>query len=417
VDTAKTKILIVDDSRSVRNMLSTILEASGYITITAEDGLEALAKSVADSTIDLIVSDVNMPKMDGIMLVKALRKRGLDVPIVMLTGVNSISVAIDALCSGATDYVIKDVNIEETIAFTVKRALEKHQLIRKNIHLERLIEQEVRKNREKDILLLQKEKQASVGQLAAGVAHEINNPMGYIMSNLGTLSKYAAVELQYLHTLEAILKTCGSNEQQAQIDELSASLDLPFILEDLSSLISESMEGAEKVRRIVLDLKDFACINEDGMKDIDLNASVQSTANIVSNEIRSVADLELKLGEIPLIVCNPQQINQVIANLLVNAAHAIDGHGRITVSTSSEWGQVLLTVADTGCGIPLDIQKRIFDPFFTTKEVGKGTGLGLSISYDIIKRHGGEITFESEPGLGTTFMIRLPISGPEEIKS
>ena len=417
MDTAKTKILIVDDSRSVRNMLSTILEASGYITITAEDGLEALAKSVADSTIDLIVSDVNMPKMDGIMLVKALRKRGLDVPIVMLTGVNSISVAIDALCSGATDYVIKDVNIEETIAFTVKRALEKHQLIRKNIHLERLIEQEVRKNREKDILLLQKEKQASVGQLAAGVAHEINNPMGYIMSNLGTLSKYAAVELQYLHTLEAILKTCGSNEQQAQIDELSASLDLPFILEDLSSLISESMEGAEKVRRIVLDLKDFACINEDGMKDIDLNASVQSTANIVSNEIRSVADLELKLGEIPLIVCNPQQINQVIANLLVNAAHAIDGHGRITVSTSSEWGQVLLTVADTGCGIPLDIQKRIFDPFFTTKEVGKGTGLGLSISYDIIKRHGGEITFESEPGLGTTFMIRLPISGPEEIKS
>lgn len=153
------------------------------------------------------------------------------------------------------------------------------------------------------------------------------------------------------------------------------------------------------------------------MKETDLNHCVQSTANIVRNEIRYVADLDLNLGEIPLIVCNPQQINQVIANLLVNAAHAINGHGRITVSTSSECDQVLLTVTDTGCGIPLDIQKRIFDPFFTTKEVGKGTGLGLSISYDIIKKHGGEITLESEPGLGTTFLIRLPISGPEEIKA
>ena len=411
----KTKILIVDDSRSVRNMLATILEASGYITITAEDGLEALAKSVADSTIDLIVSDVNMPKIDGIQLVKALRKRGMDVPIVMLTGVNSISVAVDALCSGATDYVLKDNNMDEIIVITVKRALEKHQLIRKNLHLEQLIEQEVRKNREKDILLLQKDKQASVGQLAAGVAHEINNPMGYIMSNLGTLSKYAAVEQQYLQTLEGILKTCGSIEQQVQIAELSSRLDLPFILEDLSALISESMEGAEKVRRIVLDLKDFARIDEDGMKEIDLNACVQSTVSIVSNEIRSVADLDLQLGDIPLIVCNPQQVNQVIANLLVNAAHAIDGHGRITVSTSCEWGQVLLTVADTGCGIPTEIRKRIFDPFFTTQEVGKGAGLGLSVSYDIVRKHGGEITFESEPGRGTTFMVRLPISGPEEI--
>ena len=415
MDTAKTKILIVDDSRSVRNMLTTTLEAGGYITITAEDGLEALAKYVADSTIDLIVSDVNMPKMDGIMLVKTLRKRGLDVPIVMLTGVNSISVAVDALCSGATDYVIKDGNIEETIAFTVKRALEKHQLIQKNLHLEQLIEQEVRKNREKDILLLQKEKQASVGQLAAGVAHEINNPMGYIMSNLGTLSKYAVAEQMYLHTLEEILKTCGSNEQQAQINELSSRLDLPFILEDLSALISESLEGAEKVRRIVLDLKDFACIDEDGMKEMDLNTSVQSTVNIVHNKIKSVADLDLQLGDIPLIVCNPQQINQVIANLLVNAAHAIVGHGRITVSTVSEWGQVLLTVADTGCGIPDEIRTRIFDPFFTTMDVGKGAGLGLSVCYDIVKKHGGDITFESEPGVGTTFMVRLPISGPEEI--
>ena len=142
---------------------------------------------------------------------------------------------------------------------------------------------------------------------------------------------------------------------------------------------------------------------------------MQSTANIVRNEIRYVADLDLKLGNIPPVVCNPQQINQVIANLLVNAAHAIEGHGRITVSTSSELDQVFLTVSDTGCGIPAEILTRIFDPFFTTKEVGKGTGLGLNISYDIVKKHGGEITIESEPGVGTTFTIRLPASGPKEI--
>ena len=279
------------------------------------------------------------------------------------------------------------------------------------------IAEEVSKNREKDSILLHQDKLASIGQLAAGVAHEINNPMGFIMSNLRTLKNYTEAEQQYLNALEEAVKICCPEEQRRQLEDLCHRLDVSFIQEDIPPLITESLEGAERVKRIVHDLKDFARADGDGMKETDLNHCVQSTANIVRNEIRYVADLELNLGEIPLIVCNPQQINQVIANLLVNAAHAIDGHGRITVSTSRGQDTVLLSVTDTGCGIPLDIQKRIFDPFFTTKEVGKGTGLGLSISYDIIKKHGGEITLEREPGLGTTFMIRLPISGPEEIKA
>ena len=289
-----------------------------------------------------------------------------------------------------------------------------HELQTLNETLEARVAEELHKNREKDGILLHQDKLASIGQLAAGVAHEINNPMGFIMSNLRSLKNYTETEQQYLNALEEAVKNCCPEEQRRQLEELCHRLDLSFIQEDIPSLITESLEGAERVKRIVLDLKDFARADESGLKETDLNQCVQSTVNIVRNEIKYVADLDLDLGDISLIVCNPQQINQVIANLLLNAAHAIDGHGRITVSTSSEWDQVLLTVTDTGCGIPLDIQKRIFDPFFTTKDVGKGTGLGLSISYDIVRKHGGEITLESEPGMGTTFMVRLPISGPEE---
>ena len=284
-----------------------------------------------------------------------------------------------------------------------------------NRAMEIRIAEEVSKNREKDSALLHQDKLASIGKLAAGVAHEINNPMGFVMSNLRTLQGYADVEQQYLQALEEAVKSCCPEEQRTQLAELCQRLDLSFVLADIPPLISESLEGAERVKRIVQDLKDFARLDESSMKEADLNQCVQSTANIVRNEIRYVADLDLKLGNIPPVVCNPQQINQVIANLLVNAAHAIEGHGRITVSTSSELDQVFLTVSDTGCGIPAEILTRIFDPFFTTKEVGKGTGLGLNISYDIVKKHGGEITIESEPGVGTTFTIRLPASGPKEI--
>jgi len=287
-----------------------------------------------------------------------------------------------------------------------------HELQTLNETLEARVAEEVNKNREKDSIMLQQDKLASIGQLAAGVAHEINNPIGFIMSNLGTLKNYAEVEKKYLSALEDTIRIYCPEEESKQLEEIYKRLDIKFILDDIPPLILESLEGAERVKRIVLDLKDFARTDENHLKETDLNKCVQSTANIVRNEIRYVADLDLQLGNIPLIFCNPQQINQVIANLLVNAAHAIDGHGSITVSTSIESDNVLLSVADTGRGIPAENRTRIFDPFFTTKDVGKGTGLGLSISYDIVRKHGGEITLASEPGAGTTFMIRLPISGP-----
>ena len=295
-------------------------------------------------------------------------------------------------------------------------AVKQVQLQALNETLEARVAEELHKNREKDGILLQQDKLASIGQLAAGVAHEINNPMGFIMSNLRTLQKYTGVEQQYLQALEDVAKACCQEEQRKQLEELYKRLDVGYVLEDIPPLISESLEGAERVKRIVLDLKDFARSDENRLKETDLNQCVQSTVNIVFNEIKYVADLHLQLGNIPPIVCNPQQINQMITNMLMNAAQAIgDGYGHISVSTSIKGSHILLTVADTGCGIPDKILKRVFDPFFTTKEVGKGIGLGLSISYDIIKKHGGEITIESELGVGTTFIIRFPISGPKEI--
>ncbi|QOX78585.1 PAS domain-containing protein [Trichlorobacter lovleyi] len=278
-----------------------------------------------------------------------------------------------------------------------------------NLTLESRVQDELRKNREKDAIMLQQDKLASIGQLAAGVAHEINNPMGFIMSNLSTLREYSAILIRYHRFLEQQQMTgAGSSaEQQAILKEL----DIAYILEDMQPLVDESLEGAERVKRIVQDLKNFARADENRFVKADLNQLVQSTINIVRNEIKYVADLELHLGEIPEIVCIPQQINQVITNLLVNAAQAMDKQGQITITTRQDGDRVLLKVRDTGCGMTDEVRRKIFDPFFTTKEVGKGTGLGLAICYDIIQKHQGEIEVESKSGVGTLFWVWLPTAG------
>ena len=289
------------------------------------------------------------------------------------------------------------------------RKLAEYELIRLNEELEQRVQEEVSKNREKDTFMLQQDKMASIGQLAAGVAHEINNPMGFIISNLGTLKEYTEAMSSYIVTADQMIQPDG--EQAAQLAELRKSLDLTYILNDLESLLSESLEGADRVKQIVHDLKDFARMDETTVTETDLNQCVRSTVNIVRNELKYVAQLDLQLGELPPVTCNPQQINQVITNLLVNAAQAIEGHGTITVTTQQVEHQVVLTIADTGSGIPPEVMKRIFEPFFTTKPVGKGTGLGLTISYDMVRKNGGEINVESEQGKGTTFTITLPVSG------
>ncbi len=248
--------------------------------------------------------------------------------------------------------------------------------------------------------LFQQEKMASIGQLAAGVAHEINNPMGFITSNLGTLEKYMSKINEYLGIVESDKDSAAARSR----------LKIDYVLKDSGQLITESLDGATRVKNIVNDLKNLARSDQAEPVLTNLNDCLQSALNIACNEIKFVADIEKQFGAIPEILCHPQQLSQVFINLLANAGQAIEGHGSITVRTWGEGEYVHVSVTDTGSGIPEEIRSRIFDPFFTTKEVGKGTGLGLSICFDIIQKHGGEISVESEVGTGTTFVVRLPVS-------
>jgi two-component system, NtrC family, sensor kinase len=257
--------------------------------------------------------------------------------------------------------------------------------------------------------LLQQDKLASIGQLAAGVAHEINNPMGFITSNLGTLEEYAETMNQFFLFTQGMMEKTSSEEELCLLQKEIERQDIRSILEDIGPLITESKEGAERVRRIVLDLKNFAREEESGFELTDVNECIRVTVNMVRNQLQQRADLHLQLNPLQQTSCCRQQINQVFVNLLVNAGQAIENHGTITVTSRQKDTQIILTISDTGRGMTEEIRKRIFDPFFTTQKVGAGTGLGLSISYGIIKKHDGEITVESEPGKGSTFTIRLPI--------
>ena len=260
--------------------------------------------------------------------------------------------------------------------------------------------------------ILQQEKMASIGQLAAGVAHEINNPMGFIMSNINTLKKYVDKISEYMHAQSDIIEECAGKTVDADIlkilQEKKRALKIDYITEDIESLITESLDGADRVKKIVQDLKSFSRVDEAEYKSADINTGIESTINIVWNELKYKATLVKEYGDIPMTKCRPGQLNQVFMNLLVNAAHAIEKQGNIRVKTWLEGGLINIAISDSGRGISEENQRRIFEPFFTTKEVGKGTGLGLSIAYDIIKKHSGTIKVESTVGKGTTFTISIP---------
>jgi signal transduction histidine kinase len=267
--------------------------------------------------------------------------------------------------------------------------------------------------------LLQSEKLASIGQLAAGVAHEINNPISFVFSNFGTLQTYVASLLRVLARYEAAEPFIADADVARGIAELREEVDLAFLQEDVLALMAESRDGIERVRKIVQDLKDFSRVDaHQQWQWADLHQGIDSTLNIVNNEVKYKADIVKEYGAIPEVECLPSQINQVIMNIVVNGAQAIEGRrGRITIRTGASGGNVWIEIADNGCGIPQAIQSRIFDPFFTTKPIGTGTGLGLSLSYGIIQKHRGRIEMQSEEGVGTTFRIELPIRRPDADES
>lgn len=260
--------------------------------------------------------------------------------------------------------------------------------------------------------LVQSEKLASLGQLAAGIAHEVNNPIGFVSSNLGALGSYFARLQDMLKAYRDAEPAIGPATLQASLVKLRSEMELAYILDDIPLLISESKDGISRVGQIVRDLKDFSRV--DSSQDwqwANLHQGIDSTLNIAASELKYKADLVKQYSVLPEVECLPSQINQVIMNLVVNAAHAMGTErGTITVRTGcANDDKVWIEVADNGCGIPAQSLQKIFDPFYTTKPVGQGTGLGLSLSYGIIKRHCGEIHVHSEVGVGTTFRVELPV--------
>lgn len=262
--------------------------------------------------------------------------------------------------------------------------------------------------------LVQSEKLASIGQLAAGVAHEINNPIGYVHSNIGTLERYLGDLFRMVAAYQTAETAIADERVKSRLQALRREIDLGFLMEDIPILMEESKEGITRVKRIVQDLKDFSRMDTSGdWQWTDLHQAIDSTINIVGNEVKYRAEIVKEYGVLPEVQCLPSQMKQVFMNLLVNAAHAITGdRGVITIRTHAEGGRVVLDFADSGSGIPEAIRNKVFDPFFTTKAVGKGTGLGLSLSYGIIQKHGGSIDIDSTVGVGTTFRIAIPIQQP-----
>ncbi|OEU71877.1 MAG: hypothetical protein BA864_11110, partial [Desulfuromonadales bacterium C00003093] len=318
--------------------------------------------------------------------------------------------------------VLKDITDdkirEEKIKALNKRMQETSDEIKvKNEKLEYTLKQ--LKNTQAQIV--QAEKMASVGQLAAGVAHEINNPTGFVSSNLKTLADYLNDINRLIKQYRMLITELKDNNAEDKItssiekllDQISGiekEIDLDFIMDDVMDLINDCREGTKRIKKIVLDLKDFAHPGEDKLQATDINKGIESTLNVVWNELKYKATVTKDYGKLPIVKCYPQQLNQVFMNIFVNAVQAIEKRGEIRISTRADNGSVEVRISDTGVGIPKENISKIFDPFFTTKEVGKGTGLGMNIAHNIIKKHNGTINVESEVGKGTTFRIRIPVN-------
>ena len=256
--------------------------------------------------------------------------------------------------------------------------------------------------------LLQSEKMASIGQLAAGVAHEINNPVSFVNANLGSLQRYVAGLLDTVSAYEQY-EVELSPATRAALAQVKQAADLEYVREDMPALLVESLDGLQRVKSIVQGLKEFSHVDEAHVQRANLEAYLETTVKIVWNELKYKAELVREYSGIPEVDCMPAQLSQVFMNLLVNAGQAIHEHGRITLRTGHDARNVWVEVEDTGSGIRPEHLSRIFDPFFTTKPVGQGTGLGLSISYGIVRKHGGQIEARSELGSGTCFRVTLPL--------
>ncbi|MDP1870702.1 MAG: GAF domain-containing protein [Gallionella sp.] len=308
-----------------------------------------------------------------------------------------------------TDYDSEDVEIARLFGNDMWRIIRRQRLeteLTSNLEQQRSLN---KKLEEAQSHLLQSEKMASLGQLSAGVAHELNNPIGFVYSNMGTLEVYLNDIFSINSAYEALeLESDTDSKALEQVRQLKRTVDYDYIKQDIFQLMSQSKDGLARMRKIVQDLKDFSHVGEEGWQWADLHKGLDSTLNIVWNELKYKCRIVKEYGVLPQVYCMASQINQVFMNLLVNAGQAIQNSGVITIRTGAEPDGVWVEIADTGQGMTAEQMRRIFEPFYTTKPVGEGTGLGLSLSYGIIQKHNGRIEVKSELGKGSVMHIWLP---------
>ena len=424
MEKAPALILIVEDDDISRRVLEACLEASAYKTRVAVSGEQAM-QACAQELPDLILLDVMMPGMSGFVVAEKLKgdERTCNIPIIMVTALSDRESRLTALGHGAEDVLVKPVDTSE-LRVKVRNLLrlKQHQdmlsgrgdLLEARVG-ERTMELAAvtRRLGQVEDRLIQAERFAAIGQLAAGVAHEINTPVAYVGANLSALDRYLE-DLFRIFDAYALLEEAypAAGQHLAELRRLKETLDYDYMRADARMLISESKEGVSVVRKIVEGLKGFS--RSDNPQDwvwADLHKGLDATLNVANNEIKYKADVVKMYGVLPEVECLPSKINQVFLNLLINAAHAMkDGvRGAITLRTGRDGEEVWVEVSDTGCGIPPENVERIFDPFFTTKPVGVGTGLGLSLSCGIVQQHAGRIDVSSVMGQGSAFRVTLPI--------
>ncbi len=438
----KARVLVVDDDPILRTHLKRLTSKFVSEVEVAADGAEGLARWHQWRP-DVVVTDIFMPGMNGLEMSQAIKAEDPDAQIVVITADKESETLLHALSIGVERYITKPVDMHLLIDAISKCLRDRQQTeelrltrhvaalteaLQEQLEERKLVEEALRREKsEQQTLiqrleeahnqLLQSEKMASIGQLAAGVAHEINNPIGYVNSNLGSLQKYVEALLRLIAAYEKY-EADLSQEHAESLQTLKNEIDLAYLREDINELMTESLGGLQRVKRIVQDLKDFSHVSDSEIQWANVESGLESTLNVVWNELKYKAEVIKDYGNIPEIECIPSQLNQVFMNLLVNAAQAIPERGEITVRTRRVDDRVCIEISDTGTGIPQELMNRIFDPFFTTKPVGTGTGLGLSIAHGIIRKHKGRIDVRSEPGKGTSFQVYLPIrqSGDEPAK-
>jgi two-component system NtrC family sensor kinase len=412
---ASRRILIVDDEVYVREMFADCLRES-YECKTASTADQALLE-LASRPYALVISDMMMPGRNGVELLREITSRYTETAVIMVSGIDRPQRVLDALRVGAVDYLIKPCELD-VLTLSVERALERRSLQRTaRIYKNNLESQNIELANRKAQLerlqaqLVQTEKMASLGQLSAGVAHELNNPAGFVYGNMDLLQSYIA---ELVKLFDAYSKVPLPPEAAALVSSLKTEIGYERLMGDLNSIISDCREGAQRICDVVKNLRLFSRLDEAEFKTININEGIDSTIRLLSSYYSSSGIvLRRDYTELPPVNCYAGQLNQVWMNLLVNAAQAVGDQGEVNISSKLEGDSVVVAISDTGCGIPEDKLSKIFDPFFTTKPVGEGTGLGLSTSYGIVERHGGTIAVVTQVGKGTTFTVTIPIRATE----